>query len=50
MNASIVESIARIVGAQNILTSEEDKIVYSYDGTPLLHQKPEAVVFPETAE
>lgn len=50
MNASTVESIARIVGANNVLTSEEDKIVYSYDGTPLLQQKPEAVVFPESAE
>lgn len=50
MNSSTIESIAQIVGTKNVLTSEEDKIVYSYDGTPLLQQKPEAVVFPETAE
>lgn len=49
MNSATLSAISRIVGGDNLLTSEEDKIVYSYDGTPLLQQKPEAVVFPENA-
>lgn len=38
------------MGKTYVLTSEADRICYSYDGTPLLEQKPEAVVFPESAD
>ena len=42
--------LAGIVGRTNVLTSEEDRKVYSYDGTSTWIHKPDLVVFPtETA-
>ncbi len=35
---------------QTIWIHYEDRLVYSYDGTPTLHQMPEAVIFPENEE
>ncbi len=39
-----------IVGRENFLDSPEDKIAYSYDGTPLLKQLPEAIIVPRSVE
>lgn len=50
MNNSTLEKIKSIVGAKNFFNSTEDRICYSYDGTPLLNQLPEAVIFPENEE
>ena len=38
--------LAGIVGRANVLTSEEDRKVYSYDGTSAWIHKPDLVVFP----
>ena len=40
--------LKRIVGTENYLDSPEDKIAYSYDGTPLLRQPPVAILIPRT--
>jgi glycolate oxidase len=44
------EKVKKIVGANNYLDSHEDRLCYSYDGTPIFQQLPEAVVFPENEE
>lgn len=44
-----LEKLRDIVGAENYLDSAEDKIAYSYDGTPLLQQLPLAVLIPRNA-
>jgi len=49
MDASTLDRIREIVGKENILDSEEDRLVYSYDGTPLIQHKPEAIVMPKDA-
>lgn len=45
-----LEKIKSIVGSKNFSTAPEDKIVYSYDATPMLQKQPDAIVFPQTAE
>ena len=47
---STLQRLRAILGAENVLTSQEDCISYSYDGTPMLEQLPEAVVRPRSAE
>ncbi len=42
--------LAEIVGRWNLRNSPEERIVFSYDATAMLAQKPEAVVFVETAQ
>lgn len=44
------EELKSIVGPQNYFDSKEDKIVYSYDGTPIYQELPEAIVFPQDEE
>ncbi len=46
----VLDKLRAIVGTENFFDSEEDKIVYSYDGTPLLSQKPEAILRPKDEE
>jgi glycolate oxidase len=46
----ILEKIKSIVGREHYFDSPEQKLVYSYDGTPLLSQLPEAIVQPQTKE
>ncbi len=46
----VIDQLRRICGSASTLTSREDKICYSYDGTPLFYQEPEAILFPETVE
>ena len=41
------EKLKSIVGSNNFFDSKEDKLVYSYDGTPVYQQLPEAVLFPQ---
>jgi glycolate oxidase len=50
MNASTKEKIKQIVGSKNYFDSEEDRLCYSFDATPLLTQMPEGIVFPESEE
>lgn len=42
--------LRHIVGAENVLTSKEDLIAYSFDGTAALAQTPGCIVFPKTTE
>lgn len=50
MNSTIKNNIRNIVGSKNYFDSHEEKLVYSFDGTPVLQQLPECIVFPETEE
>ncbi len=50
MDASVKNKIKFIVGQENYFDSFEDRLVYSYDGTPVIQQMPEAVVFPQDEE
>jgi len=48
--AEIITDLKRIVGKENVLASEEDRKVYSYDGTSNWAHKPDVVVFPTETE
>lgn len=50
MQNSIIDGLKKISGDKNVFDSPEDKIAYSYDGTPLFYKEPLAVVFPEDTE
>jgi len=50
MDQYTTEKLKSIVGSQNFFDSKEDKLVYSYDGTPVYQQLPEAVLFPQDEE
>ncbi len=50
MQKNILKKLRDIVGNTNFLDSEEDKLVYAYDGTPLIQYKPIAVLIPRNAE
>ena len=50
MNSITKQELQSIVGAGNYFDSAEDKLVYSYDGTPIYRQLPEAIVFPKDEE
>ncbi|MEE9186591.1 MAG: FAD-binding oxidoreductase, partial [Bacteroidota bacterium] len=48
--SSALRKIQDIVGKKNFLDSQEDRIAYSYDATPLLKSLPDAVVRPSSAQ
>ncbi len=50
MDNSTKEKIKNVVGSKNFTDTQEDRICYSYDGTAILHNLPEAIVFPESDE
>jgi len=50
LSGEILSELASLSGPSNVLSSPEDKIAYSYDGTPLLKQIPEAIVRPRNVE
>ncbi len=50
INPTVLQKISQITGKDNYLDSQEDRISYSYDGTPLLHSLPDAIVIPHTKE
>lgn len=50
INPSVLQKLSRIVGKENYLDSQEDKITYSYDGTPLISHLPEAIIIPHSKE
>ena len=45
-----IDQMRRIVGKDNVLTSKEELIVYSYDATSLWSHMPDVVVLPVSAE
>ncbi len=46
----VVNSLTEVVGEAGVMTRPEDVIPYGFDGTAVLKQRPEAVVFPRTVE
>jgi glycolate oxidase len=50
MDSAILDKIKHIVGSENYLDSQEDKLVYSYDGTPMISYPPQAIVLPKNTE
>ncbi len=48
--AGVLQALHGIVGADAVLTSDEDLIPYSFDGTAALRQRPGCVVFPQSTE
>ncbi|MFA6467564.1 MAG: FAD-linked oxidase C-terminal domain-containing protein [Bacteroidota bacterium] len=48
--SNTITALAAIVGNDNLFTSLEDKITYSYDGTPLHSHLPDAIVRPSSKE
>ena len=49
MNAATLDALRGIVGQQNVLTTKEELIAYSFDGTAMLQQTPGVVVLVENA-
>ncbi len=49
INASILKELQKAVGKQHVLTSPEDQVAYSYDGT-FAERRPELVVSPNSTE
>ncbi len=45
-----VARLQKILGGENVLTSKEDLIAYSFDGTAAMQQLPGCVVFAQTTE
>ncbi len=45
---STLAKLRSIVGEPNLLDSAEDRISYSYDGTPILKQLPDAILIPRS--
>jgi glycolate oxidase len=50
ISPSTLQKLKSIVGQENFLDSPEDKIAYSYDGTPILQQLPHAILIPRTTQ
>ncbi len=46
----VISALSSIVGKDRLFIGEEDRIVYSYDGTPLHAVLPDAIVRPTTKE
>ena len=49
MEQTVVKQLEEIVGVDNVLTSKEERICYSYDAT-LFRSMPDVVVKPDTTE
>ena len=45
-----LDRIRSIFGSGGFLDSAEDRIAYSYDGTPLLKRLPDAIVIPQNVD
>jgi glycolate oxidase len=50
ISPAVLAMLRSIVGSENYLDSEADKTLYSYDGTPMLRQKPDAILIPRSTE
>lgn len=50
MNTNVMNRLQSIVGKNNIYSSQEDRIAYSYDGTPVLEALPDAAVRAHSVE
>ena len=45
----MIAELTQLLGPSQVLTEKEDIIPYSFDGTPVLKQRPAVVVFPSSA-
>ncbi|HWP82068.1 MAG TPA: FAD-linked oxidase C-terminal domain-containing protein [Bacteroidota bacterium] len=45
-----IAKLKEILGRENVLDSVEDRITYSYDGTPLLQRLPDAILIPQRVD
>jgi glycolate oxidase len=45
-----INRLRKIVGKENVLTSKEDMVAYSYDGTQAWSHQPDVVVFPSNVK
>jgi len=51
MDKNIINELVSILGSENVLTSKEDKINYSYDATPDVQRyEPDVVVTPSSKD
>ncbi|MFZ4595299.1 MAG: FAD-binding oxidoreductase [Verrucomicrobiaceae bacterium] len=50
MTADIIAQLQSLLGSDRVLTSQEDLIPYSFDGTAALKQMPGAGVFPQSGK
>lgn len=50
MQTLYMQEFQKIVGAENVLTGQEDLFCYSYDATPGYSHLPEAVIIPENVQ
>ncbi|MBM4169040.1 MAG: FAD-binding protein [Ignavibacteria bacterium] len=50
IRTSTLKKLRDIVGGEHYFDSPEQKLVYSYDATPLYEQLPEAIVSPQSVE
>jgi glycolate oxidase len=50
INASLSEKLGRVVGKANVLTSPEEMVAYSYDGTNMWSHRPDVVVLPSNTD
>ncbi|MFN3561820.1 MAG: FAD-binding oxidoreductase [Chloroherpetonaceae bacterium] len=50
ISPAVLMMLRSIVGSENYLDSEADKTLYSYDGTPMLRQKPDAILIPRSTD
>ena len=50
MTSSHIDRLRQIAGKENVLTSKEELVAYSYDATPLWSHTPDLVVLPTCTE
>jgi glycolate oxidase subunit GlcD len=50
VNKEVVEKFRRILGPASVVDDETELLVYECDGLPLFKNRPDVVVFPNTAE
>ncbi len=50
MSNSVARRLQELLGAKKVLLSDADLLCYSYDATPLLAHKPDAVVLPDSED
>ena len=50
LDLSVIHQLEQMFGKENVLSSREDRIAYSYDGTPVINSFPGAAMFANDVE
>ena len=50
MHAEVLQELRQIMGADRVVADETELLVYECDALPLFKNRPDVVVFPQTAE